>query len=378
MRTLMFFPGALGDFLCLLPGLVAFAEAAPSTSQLTLVAKPELLSLLDLNDVAALGRARRPGSPASVDSQQPLDVAALGRARRPGSPAAVNHLRRGYVGPARRQLHARLVSIDRAEIAALFSGTLPVPSHTATLLGGFEVAHSWTGYGDAEFAAALNSLGPRAFIHRFRPEAEHAVDYYARCLQTSPAATEAVREVIACDDASLAAIEPHCDLRGGPLIAIHPGSGSPGKNWLGFAELMPLLRQQLPGCVIAALLGPAELEGGVSLETDVTIATPQLSEVAAILRRAAFYIGNDAGISHLAGALGTPGLALFADTDPAIWAPRGPIEVVQARRRCSTCRPRTFCTHRLTPSEVAAAFVRSLAPRAFFARGGGEWATRRR
>ena len=35
------------------------------------------------------------------------------------------------------------------------------------------------------------------------------------------------------------------------------------------------------------------------------------------------FVGCDSGLSHLAGALGTPVVALFGPTDPAVWAPRG-------------------------------------------------------
>jgi heptosyltransferase III len=36
------------------------------------------------------------------------------------------------------------------------------------------------------------------------------------------------------------------------------------------------------------------------------------------------YIGNDAGITHLAAAAGAPVVAIFGPTDPVLWAPRGP------------------------------------------------------
>jgi len=39
--------------------------------------------------------------------------------------------------------------------------------------------------------------------------------------------------------------------------------------------------------------------------------------------RAALYVGNDSGITHLAAAVGVPVVALFGPTDPARWAPRG-------------------------------------------------------
>jgi ADP-heptose:LPS heptosyltransferase len=57
------------------------------------------------------------------------------------------------------------------------------------------------------------------------------------------------------------------------------------------------------------------LEGAVHLD--------DLYELAGWLARARLYIGNDSGITHLAAAVGTPVLALFGPTDPAVWGPRG-------------------------------------------------------
>jgi ADP-heptose:LPS heptosyltransferase len=48
-----------------------------------------------------------------------------------------------------------------------------------------------------------------------------------------------------------------------------------------------------------------------------------LYELGTWLASASVYIGNDSGVSHLAAAVGTPVVALFGPTDPAIWAPRG-------------------------------------------------------
>jgi heptosyltransferase-3 len=41
------------------------------------------------------------------------------------------------------------------------------------------------------------------------------------------------------------------------------------------------------------------------------------------LRRCRFFVGNDSGITHLAGYLGIPTLALFGPTDFRIWGPVG-------------------------------------------------------
>jgi ADP-heptose:LPS heptosyltransferase len=81
-----------------------------------------------------------------------------------------------------------------------------------------------------------------------------------------------------------------------------------------------------------------------------------LAQVAALLRCAALYLGNDSGISHLAGAVGTRGVVLFGPTDPRMWAPRGGrLRVLHAPDACGLCGPEVFCTHRLRPAAVVAA-----------------------
>ncbi len=49
-----------------------------------------------------------------------------------------------------------------------------------------------------------------------------------------------------------------------------------------------------------------------------------LYDLACWLAAARVYIGNDSGPTHLAAAAGTPVVALFGPSDPAVWAPRGP------------------------------------------------------
>jgi len=46
-----------------------------------------------------------------------------------------------------------------------------------------------------------------------------------------------------------------------------------------------------------------------------------LAQTADVLRHAALYVGPDTVTTHLAAACGTPSVALFGPTDPAIWGP---------------------------------------------------------
>ena len=43
---------------------------------------------------------------------------------------------------------------------------------------------------------------------------------------------------------------------------------------------------------------------------------------------ASAFVGNDSGISHLAAAIGTPGVVLFGPTDPRRWRPLGEVKVL--------------------------------------------------
>ncbi len=47
-----------------------------------------------------------------------------------------------------------------------------------------------------------------------------------------------------------------------------------------------------------------------------------LAEAAALIASAPSWIGNDSGMSHLAGALGRRGVVLFGPTRPERWRPR--------------------------------------------------------
>ena len=45
--------------------------------------------------------------------------------------------------------------------------------------------------------------------------------------------------------------------------------------------------------------------------------------VAGVLAQARLFVGQDSGVTHMAGLMGVPTIALFGPTDPARWAPCG-------------------------------------------------------
>jgi ADP-heptose:LPS heptosyltransferase len=112
------------------------------------------------------------------------------------------------------------------------------------------------------------------------------------------------------------------DLEPGDFAVIHPFSGSARKNW-------PLERFRE---VAARLSIPVRWCAGPEEALDDAARFENLYELACWLARARVYIGNDSGITHLAAAVGTPVVAIFGPTDPAVWAPRGErVEIVSGK-----------------------------------------------
>jgi heptosyltransferase III len=122
-------------------------------------------------------------------------------------------------------------------------------------------------------------------------------------------------------------------------IAIHPGSGGAQKCWpvSSFAAIIQYLWQH--NYPVLLLAGPADHERMTQLQK-LLVHPPQaemlhilldapLLEVAQVLQQCRYYLGNDAGITHLAAMLGLPTMVLFGPSDPTVWRPLGPsVEVV--------------------------------------------------
>ncbi len=109
-------------------------------------------------------------------------------------------------------------------------------------------------------------------------------------------------------------------------ILIHPGSGSPMKNYAPqfYRNVADELRRY--DCQkIGFILGPVEQERHLDREfAGEWVEQPEhVEELARLLIEATLYIGNDSGASHLAGILGTPAITLYKTTNPKVWGVLG-------------------------------------------------------
>ena len=159
----------------------------------------------------------------------------------------------------------------------------------------FDEIVSWYGTNRPEFREAASHYPVRFLDALPNVPGVHAIDFYMR--QAGGV------------DGAIPRIDVPREDRG--FVAIHPYSGSAKKNWPYFGDLIAKLDRPVQVCA-----GPEQSWPGAVRYDD-------LFELAKWLATAAFYIGNDSGITHLAAAVGVPVIAIFQASDPAIWAPRG-------------------------------------------------------
>ncbi|MBL8113420.1 MAG: lipopolysaccharide heptosyltransferase II [Acidobacteria bacterium] len=140
------------------------------------------------------------------------------------------------------------------------------------------------------------------------------------------------------------------------FVAVHAASfAHAAKRWPfpRFAELLDLLHRE-EGLTAVLLGSEAERAVNGELLALTTRGAPvdlagrsSLPEVLGLLAEADRFVGNDSGLAHLAGAVGTPAAVLFGPTDPEATRPwDGPradgqpsrIAVVRSAPPCAPCR----------------------------------------
>jgi hypothetical protein len=254
------------------------------------------------------------------------DALAALRARHGDTPAtlAVNGwLRQTAVASG---IAAAVASLDDADAAGLFGG-----SRLPAWLGVRPRLHAWIGSRDPDVRAHLGALAATAAFHAVVREdgSEHACREYARQVGLDPDAVSPAPWRIPPPSERVAGLAREA------LLVVHAGAGAPRKRWARQGVAAIVARWRAAGGVAAELVGPAEVAappvaGARRLEGWT------LPEVLSLLAGARAYVGNDSGISHLAGVAGVPGVVVFGATRAARWRPhRGRIVAVEAARPCA-------------------------------------------
>ena len=133
----------------------------------------------------------------------------------------------------------------------------------------------------------------------------------------------------------------------GPVVIVQPGSGGPRKCW-PLQRYLELARQLITrhNALLCFITGPADevhrrgIDDFVKASRGraVHVWSENLLFVAALMSSGSVYIGNDSGITHLAGLAGSPTIAIFGPTDPLGWGPQGRlVRIVRASCECAPC-----------------------------------------
>ena len=213
----------------------------------------------------------------------------------------------------------------------------------------YERILSWTGHGCASYEMKLSTLHPTVIVASWKPgpdERRHVARIFADSLDPwfqSPESLPVAEIVVDHDECRQADEWLHRQgwSDGNPLIALHPGAGSRKKRW-PLQKFLELARCLLPYGTLLVLEGPAEPGLGRALVAELSsgamLVSLPLRLLAAVLRRAEIYIGNDSGIAHLAAAMTIRSVVLFGPTAPTHWAPAGDhVSVLWDNRGCVPC-----------------------------------------
>ncbi|HWI57599.1 MAG TPA: glycosyltransferase family 9 protein, partial [Bacillota bacterium] len=212
--------------------------------------------------------------------------------------------------------------IDARPLAGFFARSGELAQDLVDFFSEFDLILSYLYDPDGIFQTNVGRCSPAQFIagpHRPDERAKlHATRTYLKPL-----------ERLAIFEADPV---PRLDLAAQPefpnQLVLHPGSGSERKNWPE-AKWAALLQALINSTSFQLLLVGGEAEGerlqrlSAALppaRTRVAQSLP-LADLASLLARSEGFIGHDSGISHLAAAVGLPGVVLWGDTVEEVWRP---------------------------------------------------------
>ncbi len=220
-------------------------------------------------------------------------------------------------------------SLDGALFSSLYIADAPVREGLVDYVGSFDCVVSFLP--DPEGIVRRNlgvcGVGEVIMISPMPAPGLHAADHYAAGVDGRCRSGEEIPRVPL--PASVLAVGSRLAASFGErIMAVHPGSGSPAKNWPP-DRFVAVCRQARERHGLSPVMTFGEADGALArvlseLAPEIPrLAGKDLLTIAGFLSACTCYLGNDSGISHLAAAAGARTLALFGPTDPAVWGPRG-------------------------------------------------------
>jgi hypothetical protein len=237
---------------------------------------------------------------------------------------------------------AEAIDFDSLPIQELFAAETPQPSRLAERLGGHRRLISCFGGGNRQAELRLVAAcgaAESAFLPVRPPEdfGGHLLELWGDLLGLDePVAPSSWPAYQAWRKGAFERLDKAGVDAERAYHVLHPGAGAEAKRWDldGFLAVAKELDQPV------FVLGPVERERWPDESVralraaGTVLLTPRLTLLAGLLAGSAGYVGNDSGVSHLAGIVGVPTVAVFTATAPQQFAPRGPaVRALDARER---------------------------------------------
>ena len=240
-------------------------------------------------------------------------------------------------GPEPGKTYADAVrNIEYGPMAAFFARAGQLAPDLCAYFAGFQQVVSWLFDPDGIFAANLERAGVRNFlgVHEKITDQQHASVQLARGLERMAVFLDENATRLFPNEPTKAAAaawlaEQPAEKDARPLVALHPGSGSPRKNWPAGNWQRLGDRIASGGARLLLIGGEADDSALDTLARSLSVHAPlvarnlPLPTLSALLAGCSAYFGHDTGISHIAAATGIPSTLLFGPTDPSVWAPVG-------------------------------------------------------
>ena len=220
--------------------------------------------------------------------------------------------------------------------------------------------------------------GMNRFLTELRQtRATHMADAMLDTMPLPPTPRRDARRLVVTVDAESKAISDallaEAGITDGPVLAVNVGATRPQKRWFAASFALALDGLADTPCV---LVGSGEEDQALAAEVlRLTqharpvnlVGRTSVKTLAAVLQRCDLLLSADSGPMHLATAVGTPTLALFGSTDPAVTGPFDTrSEAIYKALPCApcgnhpTCEGRYDCLRAITPDEVVVAARRLL------------------
>lgn len=130
------------------------------------------------------------------------------------------------------------------------------------------------------------------------------------------------------------------------LVVLHTGASKERKFW-PLRHWVALIEMLFDSGATPVLIGRGKIEKATNLSIAKYLSRPiadftdtlSLTELAELIGKSRFFIGNDSGPMHLACALGIEGIGIFGPTYESLWGPLLPNVSVMRGETCpSSCR----------------------------------------